>query len=400
MILVAIIGFFIASNAMAQPWGIGTRVMTFTDASRGNRQIETEIFYPADVAGYQAALGSPADKRFPVVVFGHGTATAWNNYQYIWDQLVPKGFIVAIPKTEMSATPDVIEFAKDMAFIAESFEAMRWDNTSWLYKRFNSKSCVMGHDMGGSAAVHATQYYAKITALVTLGASTTSPSAQSVAANVTVPAVVMAGGEDCVSPEGSEQLPLFNGLSSDCKTYVNLLDASHCNFAQGAGSCTVNEVLCSGFPTSYQNTNKKTTYLLSSFLRYYLKSNAPALAKFEWKLQRKGNLTYIMNCNNMARTGSGIEAEADDEMMITGMNMYPNPVLSGNQLNLSIPSDGQTEATIMVTNMIGQTVMSQVVAIDEDANEVVLPVENVKPGYYFVTILNGDGKLTRPLVIQ
>jgi hypothetical protein len=102
----------------------------------------------------------------------------------------------------------------------------------------------------------------------------------------------------------------------------------------------------------------------------------------------------------MARTGSGIEAEADDEMMITGMNMYPNPVLSGNQLNLSIPSDGQTEATIMVTNMIGQTVMSQVVAIDEDANEVVLPVENVKPGYYFVTILNGDGKLTRPLVIQ
>lgn len=105
MMLIAMIGLFMTTNLMAQPWVVGTKVMTLTDASRGNRQIETEVFYPADVAGYQVALGSPVDKRFPVLVVGHGTEISWNNYQYLWDKFVPKGFIVVVPKTEMSNTP-------------------------------------------------------------------------------------------------------------------------------------------------------------------------------------------------------------------------------------------------------------------------------------------------------
>ncbi|MBL0340581.1 MAG: hypothetical protein IPP71_06490 [Bacteroidetes bacterium] len=287
MMMIVLIGLFITSNASAQLWNIGNTVITFVDASRGNRQIETVIFYPADVSGNQVALGSPSDKKFPVIVFGHGQEIAWTNYQYLWDRLVVKGFILAMPLTETGSNPDVTEFAKDLAFVAAEFTTMRFDPASFFYKRHNSKSCVMGHGMGGGAATLAVQYNPAITTLVTLAATETVPSAIAAASNITIPAVVIGGGEDCVAPISSNQMPMFNNLASDCKTFINQLDASHCNFAQNAGACTSSEVLCNGFPTSYQSTNLTSTYFVVSFLRYYMKSNAPALSKFEWKLKQK-----------------------------------------------------------------------------------------------------------------
>ncbi|HMT29039.1 MAG TPA: hypothetical protein PKD91_07155, partial [Bacteroidia bacterium] len=68
MMLMTVIGMFFASNMMAQTWTIGNRVMTFVDASRGNRLVETVIFYPSDVTGWEVPLGSPSDKKYPVIV--------------------------------------------------------------------------------------------------------------------------------------------------------------------------------------------------------------------------------------------------------------------------------------------------------------------------------------------
>jgi len=402
MMMMTMFALVLASNVMAQTWAIGNRVITFVDPTRGNRQIETMIFYPSDVTGTLVPLGSPSDKKFPVIVFGHGEEISWNNYQYLWDRLVMKGFILAIPLTEAGANPDVTEFAKDLAFVASQFTTMRYDPTSFFYKRHNSKSCVMGHGMGGGAATLAVQYNPAITILVTLAATETVPSAIAAASNITIPSLIIGGGEDCVSPIGSNQMPMFNNLASDCKAFINLLDASHCNFAQNAGACTANEVLCTGFPTSYQSTNYATTYFAVSFMRYYMKSNAPALAKFEWKLQQKKNITYIFSCGANAPRFSGDEDDNSEfnDFAVTEMKMYPNPVLSGNFANFTFMSDVESEATIYITNMIGQTVIQKNIFVDEDMNEISLPVENIKPGYYMVTIANEGGKISKPLVIQ
>ncbi len=402
--LLTLTGFLLASNLMAQTYHIGSRDMTFIDPSRGNRVIETVVFYPSDVTGYMVPLGSPIEKKFPVIVFGHEKEVAWNNYQYLWDRFVVKGFILAIPVTEMGGTPNADEFAKDLAFIASEFVSMRYDASSFFYKKHNSKSCVMGHGMGGGAATLAAQYNPSITALVTLAATETVPSAIAASSNITIPAVVISGGEDCVSPAGMNQLPMFNNLASDCKTFINLTDASHCNFAQNAGVCTGTEVLCNGFPTSYQNTDHLATYYLASFLRYYLKSNAPALAKFEWKLnQKKKNMTYMMYCNNNAprlAADDGDDADAQEDFAIENIKLYPNPVLSGSSINFTFNSQFDTEASIIVTNMIGQAVATQRIMVDEDTNEINLPIENLKPGYYMVTLTNDGGKISKPLIIQ
>src|SRR5690349_17380537 len=112
-ILIAAIGILMAGYAQAQTWEVGNQVMTFTDPSRGNRQIETQIFYPADVAGTNVPLGSPSDQKFPVMVFGHDLDVPYTDYFYIWNKFARYGFIVAFPTTEMGANPNVEEYAKD-----------------------------------------------------------------------------------------------------------------------------------------------------------------------------------------------------------------------------------------------------------------------------------------------
>ena len=42
---------------------------TYQDPSRGNRNIETEVYYPATTAGDNTPM-TPG--QFPVIVFGHG----------------------------------------------------------------------------------------------------------------------------------------------------------------------------------------------------------------------------------------------------------------------------------------------------------------------------------------
>jgi hypothetical protein len=396
-LLVALLGVFAVSDLSAQIYGTGYTVMTFVDASRSNRQIETVIYYPGDISGYQVPLAAPSDKMFPVIVFGHDEATPYTNYQYLWDGLVYKGFMVAFPVTEMGPSMNVEEYAKDLAFVVQSFQAMRFNNTSFFFKRYNSKSCVMGHGYGGSAATVAIQYNNLITTHISLAAVETAPGIAAAASLITIPSVVFSGAEDCVAPAAVNQLPVFNAIDSDCKSYVNLLYASHCNFAQGNLNCLSNETLCNGFPVPAQSTNYLTNYLVVSFLRYYLKFNAPALAKFEWKLQHKTQqLSYQFNCNLNAR----IAAEEPEAIYSNQLSMYPNPVISGNMLNLSIPSDEALEASITITNMLGQIVQQQTIPMNEELNEITLPSISLRKGYYIVSVVSADGRKSSPLIVE
>ena len=74
---------------------IGSAVVTFNN---NGRSIQTDLYYPS------ASGGSNADMiegcGFPVVVFGHGFTIGTNAYDYLYEGLVPAGYIVAMPRTE------------------------------------------------------------------------------------------------------------------------------------------------------------------------------------------------------------------------------------------------------------------------------------------------------------
>src|SRR6476620_5150956 len=97
-IVVKIIVLLPCVNCTAQ-FQIGHTTMTFIDPSRGNRAVETEIYYPADVAGDDTTIAFGIEK-FPIIAFGHGFLMGWNAYENIWTAVVPQGFIMAFPKTE------------------------------------------------------------------------------------------------------------------------------------------------------------------------------------------------------------------------------------------------------------------------------------------------------------
>ncbi|NDE04228.1 MAG: hypothetical protein EB003_06220, partial [Flavobacteriia bacterium] len=125
--LITLIGLFHTTLSFAQTLSVGHTTLTFNDPNRTGgfgsgagpgRQIQTEIYYPAAVAGENVAF---ANGQFPIIVFGHGFAMNWDAYSNIWNQLVPLGYIMAFPRTEsgLFPSPSHGDFGQDIALVAQ-----------------------------------------------------------------------------------------------------------------------------------------------------------------------------------------------------------------------------------------------------------------------------------------
>ena len=141
------LNFGILTNA--QSYQIGHTTLTFIDATRGNRSVATEIYYPADVAGDNMPLTTQNTFQFPSLVFGHGFVMTWDAYQNFWQALVPNGYIMAFPKTEGSFSPSHLEFGKDLAFVINQINLLGTQSNSLFFNRVSNMNAVMGHSMGG-----------------------------------------------------------------------------------------------------------------------------------------------------------------------------------------------------------------------------------------------------------
>ncbi|MFN3969469.1 T9SS type A sorting domain-containing protein [Flavobacterium sp.] len=306
--------------AFAQPFQVGHTTINFTDATRGNRVIATEIYYPADVTGDNVALTSVAGD-FPVLSFGHGFVMTWDAYQNFWSALVPNGYIMAFPKTEGSLSPSHLDFGKDLAFVIDQMNLLNSDNTSVFYNRISVMNSVMGHSMGGGASFLAAQLNSNIKTIVNFAPAETNPSAISSAASLTIPALVFSGVNDCVTPPNVHQIPMYNGLSSTCKTLINIIGGSHCQMSNSNFFCNVGESSCSPQPTisrAVQQT-KINTYLLP-WLDYQLKGNCSQGSLFDSQITTDNAITFQKNCiqcNNL---------DTNTSALANSISVYPNPV--------------------------------------------------------------------------
>lgn len=89
-----------------QNFQIGQVSLSFTDASRSNRSVPVEVYYPADAAGTGVPFttGVPT---VPVVVFGHGFVMSWDAYANIWQSLVPGGMWLLFRKRKQVFRPAI-----------------------------------------------------------------------------------------------------------------------------------------------------------------------------------------------------------------------------------------------------------------------------------------------------
>lgn len=287
---------------------VGHTTITFADPSRNGgfgsgggsgRQIQTEIYYPAAIAGDDVPI---LGGNYPVIVFGHGFVMVWSAYQNVWDAVVPEGYIIAFPRTEGSISPSHGDFGLDLAYVAEQIQTRGVNDPNFFfYQKTAPTTALMGHSMGGGAALLGSQNNANITAMAVLAAAETNPSAVAAAPGIKVPSLIFSGGNDCVTPAATNQLLMYNALASKCKTHVTITGGSHCQFADDNFNCGFGEATCSPSPTISrgQQHTSLNTYLIP-FLNKYLKGTCTPNSNFDGVLASGTDITYTQNCISQA----------------------------------------------------------------------------------------------------
>lgn len=283
------------SFALGSNYQIGHRQITFIDTTRANRQIQCEIYYPATIAGDNVAIASG---KFPVLIYGHGFVMPVSVYDVYWNALVPKGYIIVLPTTESSFSPSHTNFGKDLAYAAKSMRLQGSLPTSPFFNAVDSTSAVMGHSMGGGCAFLAMQYDPQITALVSFAGAVTNPSSVTAAMSITKPSLVIAGANDCVAPPRNHQIPMYDSLAAQCKSYVSIIGANHCQFASNNFNCTFGESTCTPKATINAATQQSILFQhLIPWLNYYLKRDCVAGDQFQSLLSASTGITSSANCS-------------------------------------------------------------------------------------------------------
>jgi hypothetical protein len=225
---------------------------------------------------------------------------AYDDYAYLWEALVPAGYILALPRTEGGLFPSHGEFGRDLAFLVRKLQQEGTNPASRFYGAVGATCAVMGHSMGGGASFLAAAEDPGITALANLAAAETSPSAIGAAAGITAPALMFAGSFDCVTPPAQHQIPMYEALASDCKTLVTITGASHCQFAEYDYLCTLGEGGCPTPGISRAVQHQITVSLLRPWLDFELRGDAAGWAEFEDLLAGGAGLTYLRECVPLA----------------------------------------------------------------------------------------------------
>jgi len=328
---------------------IGHTTITFNDPARtggfgsgggSGRQIQTEIYYPATAAGENTTVASG---EFPIIVFGHGFAMSWDAYTNIWAHYAPMGYILAFPRTEggLFPGPSHADFGLDMNVVETKMQAEDALASSLFYQKVNGNSALMGHSMGGGATILAASTNTSIKAVVGLAPAETDPSAIAAAPNVTVPAIIFSGSQDGVTPPDEHHIPIYDGLSSACKTFVNIIGGAHCYFANTNANCDLGESLSStGISITREDQQIGTFGILDPWLAYQLKNDNAAWTTFQLSLNLSKMWQAETTCSFL-----GMEEGANEQIVFS-----PNPTNS----IIHFVNDSNEKRVISIFNANGQ----------------------------------------------
>ena len=384
-ILTLILTILFSNILFAQTFQIGHTTINFIDTSRSNRSIATEVYYPADVAGDDEPVTITTNDKFPVVSFGHGFVMTWNAYQNIWDAVVQEGFIIAFPKTEGGLAPSHAEFGKDLAFVISELTTLSQDTSSLFYNRVDTMNCVMGHSMGGGAAFLAAQFDPSIKTIATLAAAETNPSAIQAAASLSIPSLIIAGGNDCVTPPPANQVPMYDSLQSSCKTYVSINGGSHCQMADNNFLCSIGEATCTPQPTITRAEQHVviSNYLLP-WLKYELKGDCFSGAKFDSLITTDTSIVFQKTCL-LCNTSTSIENNST-----LNIEIFPNPF----HQELFIQNDQNEKSKVLIDLFVmnGARIYSEIFSNVKANEKLKLSFKDILPAGIYLLKVNMDGQ--------
>ena len=376
---------FTSYHVIAQSYPIGHRTMNFTDPARNDRPVPSEIYYPAETAGNNAPF---AEGAFPVLVFGHGFLMTYDAYLYLKDALVPLGYIITYTKTEGGMSPSHAEYGADLAFLVNRMKAEGTDPVSPFYLHIDSTSAVMGHSMGGGASFLACANNTVPAAMITFAAAETNPSAIAAASNITIPSLVFAADEDCVTPPPQHQVPMYDSLASDCKVYISIKGGGHCYFGDYNFLCSLGEINCQqNFTITREQQHDVILDFLVPYLDYNLKNDASAWILFNDSLESSSRIDYEKACTVTSDELLNKEPE---------FTVFPNP--ASDQLIITFPDRFEETFQILIRSVTG------IVVFKEMLNEGLLDhcntidISTLPSGFYFIEITSKKSHFFRSFI--
>jgi predicted dienelactone hydrolase len=224
------------------------------------------VYYPAASTVDNVPV---ADGLFPFLVFGHGFVMNYTAYAHITEHLVPAGYVMIYVETEGGFAPVHSDFGLDLAYVADHFFAENSDGNSIFQSHLIDRCAILGHSMGGGATWLAASTSTSVDCIAGLAPAETNPSAIAAAPNVTVPAIVFSGNSDAVTPQATNHIPIFDGTASTCRIFVNIINGSHCGFANSGSLCDLGEFGFSGLSRAEQQVIAQD--LLQAFFDFHLK---------------------------------------------------------------------------------------------------------------------------------
>lgn len=364
-------------ESIGQNLNIGHTTITFNDPLRTGgfgsgggpgRQIQTEIYYPAPIAGENVTV---SNGQWPIIVFGHGFAMNWDAYSNIWSALVPYGYIMAFPRTESSLfpAPSHDNFGKDIALVGQKLSELGQNNSSIFYTKISDYACAMGHSMGGGAAVLAASQGTIFDCYVGLAPAETNPSAIAAASNLNLPSLILSGSNDGVTPPNQHHIPIFEAIPHDCKSFANLIGGGHCYFANANFNCDFGESTSStGISLSRAEQQGLMYQQITSWLSYFLNTSCEGYEVF---------IDYPINGVNLNSTCPAMQPDVTISQNGTILSSNSQGIAYQWFLN-GVPISGETNDTLLVTENFagvyqllvyytyGCQYSNNIVAIEED----------------------------------
>lgn len=349
-----------SSSALFSQHQIGHTTITFQDANRNNRSIETEIYYPAATAGTNVAMASG---QYPVIVFGHGFVMAWSAYENLWTEFVPRGYIMVFPRTEGNAfSTDHQRFGWDLQFLVHQMQLEGATLSSIFHNGVAPKTALMGHSMGGGAAFLAadslvqsnTAYFNTLVGLAPAESTSNGVSSINSAKTVTVPSLILSGAQDGVTPPVDHHIPMYDSLASSCKTFISIIGGAHCYFAEPNFNCDFGEATSStGISITRGDQHEVTFDFVNPWLDYTLKGDCNAKTIFNDSLQNSPRITFNQAC--VPNPVPGINANGNVLTSSTTGVSYQwyldgNPISNSNSITITATASGNYEVEVFYTD--------------------------------------------------
>jgi hypothetical protein len=290
--VIVFLTLLISGNMYTQEYHIGYTMLDVVDSSRFNRQIRLHVYYPSDQSGIDMPLSASPEEGFPVISFGHGYMMPVDDYSNLWTHIVPAGYIFVLPDSETDLFPSHSEFGLDIGFAARHMINEGRESSSMFYGGVGSSICLMGHSMGGGSALLGAEIDPDLSAIIVLAPLVTRPSSAVAAESVKIPALVITGTHDFITPARKHALPIYKALGSSVKTYINIRGGNHCNMAVKNSLCNMAERTMPGNSISREEQHRILIRYILPWLNYNVKGIESEGGRFDNLTEADTTITW------------------------------------------------------------------------------------------------------------